>query len=168
MTIALLLRGIVMEAKCPKCEDTDPRHFAKNRTRKTGLQVYCRECQKGVQRESQNEVARRPNRRRWNLKNRYGIGEEQYQELLLKQGGVCAICKEHETRKRERGGDPVRLSVDHDHNCCPGKKSCGKCVRALLCFRCNQLLGLCHDDITVLQAAIEFLHQRKGERFPSP
>lgn len=27
--------------------------------------------------------------------------------------------------------------VDHDHKCCSGDKSCGKCVRGILCPGCN-------------------------------
>ena len=67
----------------------------------------------------------------------YGITEAQYNELLERQGGGCAICG----RTQEENGRARYLSVDHDHRCCPGKKSCGKCVRGLLCLRCNNDMG---------------------------
>lgn len=35
----------------------------------------------------------------------------------------------------------VKLSIDHDHNCCPGANSCGRCIRGVLCQDCNHLLG---------------------------
>lgn len=54
----------------------------------------------------------------------YGITAEQYQALYAAQSGRCYICR----RKSSQ-----RLAVDHDHNCCPGKVSCGRCVRGLLC-----------------------------------
>lgn len=65
---------------------------------------------------------------------RYGITVEQYDELLRKQEGRCAIC-------RELPGDRA-LHVDHDHSCCAGRaRNCGKCVRGLLCYSCNTKLA---------------------------
>lgn len=69
-----------------------------------------------------------------NLKSMYSITVEQYDYMLKLQNGVCGICK-----NLEKSG--IRLAVDHDKRCCPGKKSCGKCVRGLLCRACNIHLG---------------------------
>lgn len=70
----------------------------------------------------------------YRLMSMYRITIERYEELLSSQDGKCAVCK--------RIPDAVRrLAVDHDHGCCPGKKSCGECVRGLLCTGCNLKLG---------------------------
>lgn len=49
------------------------------------------------------------------------------------------------------------LVVDHDHQCCPGKKSCGLCVRGVLCRAHNAWLGAVGDDPAFLARAIEYL-----------
>ena len=38
------------------------------------------------------------------------------------------------------------LCVDHDHKCCPGKKSCGKCVRGILCINHNRIVAQLEHD----------------------
>ena len=73
-------------------------------------------------------------RRREKLKYYYKMTLEEYDSLLSSQGGVCFLCNTHP-------GDGKNLSVDHDHRCCPGRRSCGKCVRALLCVNCNNKMG---------------------------
>jgi hypothetical protein len=81
---------------------------------------------------------------------RYNLTIEDYQRLLEKQGGVCAIC----------GGPPTpgrNYHVDHDHACCPGDRSCGKCVRGLLCDGCNTALGLFRDRQHVLVRAANYI-----------
>lgn len=56
------------------------------------------------------------------------------------------------------------LVVDHDHGCCPGQKSCGNCIRGLLCDNCNIGLGHFKDSVESLQLAIEYIirHSKKG------
>lgn len=84
------------------------------------------------------------------MKYLYGITADQYRTLYANQGGRCAICDTFE---------PVefKMSVDHDHACCPGEKACGKCVRGLLCNRCNVLLGHAQDNPDHLRRAIAYL-----------
>lgn len=85
---------------------------------------------------------------------RYGISADDYEGLLVRQGGACAIC--HGTN-----ANGYALSVDHDHGCCPGNRSCGRCVRGLLCSRCNFAVGHMGDDPIRLRAAADYL-ERSG------
>jgi hypothetical protein len=82
------------------------------------------------------------------LRYAYGMNLSDYMELLDRQGGVCAICKNPETAQSAWGGEQV-LCVDHDH--ITGK------VRGLLCTLCNKGLGLFKDDVNTLEAAIDYL-----------
>jgi hypothetical protein len=83
----------------------------------------------------------------------YGLTPEQYQALLeacrknAKGEALCMMCN----RIRAR-------AVDHDHAHCPGKTSCGKCVRGLLCTRCNVFLGHSRDDPQVGYNMANYLH----------
>jgi hypothetical protein len=52
-----------------------------------------------------------------------------------------------------------KFNVDHDHSCCNGETTCGRCVRGILCSGCNGGIGLLRDDITILTKAIEYLNR---------
>jgi len=80
------------------------------------------------------------------LKRIYGISQDQYNDMLQSQGGVCAICsKECEINKR--------LSVDHCHN--TGE------IRGLLCSKCNTALGQMKDSIENLRKAADYLEKHQ-------
>lgn len=81
----------------------------------------------------------------------FGVPAGWYEQQLERQEFKCAICP------RTEAGGQGRFHVDHDHICCPGKKSCGKCVRGLLCHWCNTSLGGFQDNPNVLRAAISYL-----------
>lgn len=84
---------------------------------------------------------------------KFGLTLESFDALLDAQGGACAICR----KPCPRGG---ALSVDHDHTCCPeSDRSCGECVRGLLCRPCNVALGNLRDDPKILRRAAEYLEQ---------
>ncbi len=94
------------------------------------------------------------NGRKCHLKRKYGISLEDYQAMWDAQGGLCANCHQPETRVSNYGtkDSPVSwLAVDHCHK--TGK------IRALLCFRCNTLIGKVNEDIELLKQTIHFLEQ---------
>lgn len=97
----------------------------------------------------------------------YGISGEQYRTLLDEQGGVCRICRKPETATHQ-SGTLRRLAVDHDHKCCPGKKSCGKCVRGLLCARCNSAIGLVGEDLAVIERMAVYLSRPRWAEAAEP
>lgn len=109
-----------------------------------------------VARTNRNNEAKRasPDYAEINKRNnlrRYNITLEQYNQMREDQNYTCAICPKHES-ELTRG-----LQVDHDHNCCPGSGSCGKCIRGLLCHGCNTTLGAVGDSTTILLAMINYL-----------
>jgi hypothetical protein len=79
------------------------------------------------------------------IKRKYGITLSDYDKMLEKQNGQCAICG---TRKVPNCG---RFVVDHDH-------SSGK-IRGLLCSNCNTGLGLLGDDPQTLESALTYLRK---------
>ena len=66
----------------------------------------------------------------------------EYDQMLARQGGVCAMCGKAQRRQR--------LSRDHDH--VTGR------VRGLLCIRCNRALGAFEWDAAVILRLIDYLH----------
>jgi Recombination endonuclease VII len=80
----------------------------------------------------------------------------EFEALWQAQNGMCASC--HEPMLRD-GKEVNSVCVDHDRSCCPGHKSCGKCVRGLIHRNCNLVLGYAKDNVRVLQCAIEYLER---------
>ena len=72
-----------------------------------------------------------------------GLTPEGFQELLEAQRNACAMCRTpFKSRTPFKKGQ--RICIDHDQACCPPtlpSRSCGTCVRGLLCLTCNVAVG---------------------------
>jgi hypothetical protein len=81
------------------------------------------------------------------IERKYKITPERYREMSR---SGCNICGSHD-----------RLHVDHDHSCCPGQRTCGGCIRGVLCEKHNQGLGCFKDDTIALLAAVSYLNDHR-------
>jgi hypothetical protein len=86
----------------------------------------------------------------WNrqLKRKYGISLQDYEQLLAETDHKCQICGKTE----EENGK--RLAVDHCHKT--------EEVRGILCDTCNTGLGMFLDNTNLLNKAIEYLSIEEG------
>jgi hypothetical protein len=138
---------------CSVCKQTKPEtDFHLNRTRKRGYTYKCKGC---ISAYGKLRGASNPSfYRERSLLQKYGLTVAQYDDLLTKQNGRCAICTTTDP------GDS-NFHVDHDHACCPGDITCGACVRGLLCQTCNHMLGNARDSTSTLKAAVKYLNKTR-------
>ena len=92
-----------------------------------------------------HKLAVKESDRAHNILKIYGLEKKEYDEMLKKQNGKCAICGKDSVRKNRN----IALSIDHDHE--TGK------VRGLLCTKCNNALAFARDDVEILEKASKYL-----------
>lgn len=138
--------------RCRTCERDLPRSaFWRDRSTRDGLCGSCKDCKR-----KQNAAWHQQNKRLrsdysrayskanpervagYHRKRRYGLSQDEYQALVARQSGLCALCDQ-----------PRALVVDHDH-------ASGR-IRGLLCRPCNTALGAFGDDPQRLGRAIGYL-----------
>lgn len=139
---------------CYKCEiEKSISDFPKAKQYKDGVRNECKKCYTAYMTSYYNnnpdkkaaKVAMNSSKD-YNWK-RHKITEEQYLDMLSKYDGKCYSCKEREA-----------TCIDHDHSCCGGtRRSCGKCIRGLLCHNCNTALGLMKDSKESILLLVEYL-----------
>lgn len=123
---------------CPKGHEytEENTYWSPSKTAKSGYGRTCRECNRLSLREKNF--------------HRYGITRADADQMVVNQGGGCAICGNEFESSRDR-------HIDHDHACCPAPPTCGGCNRGILCSACNRGLGNFRDDIDFLRAAVRYL-----------
>ena len=129
--------------QCVPCQIKKQQEFYRRNKDKHNAQ--CRDWERRNKRSRKNTK----------LKYRYNLPWMQFFRLFVRQDGNCAICDLPFTPNNTP-------RVDHDHKCCPGERSCGKCVRGLLCFTCNNGIGSLKDDPAILRAAAAYVENWIG------
>lgn len=99
-----------------------------------------------------NNAARKNNPRKtaWyrkaDLKRHYGMTPEEWDQLFVKQGSCCVVC-----RSSSPGRKTGHWSTDHNHK--TGE------VRGILCSACNAALGHAKDDPNRLRMLAAYLEK---------
>jgi len=167
---------------CRRCLiEKDCSEFHKNKQTKDGYAAYCKSCKSNLDKEwtaaNPSRIENRKNRSRewqkanperyqesiksWRNRNpeqkwildkkshlwtHYRMTIDQFQKMFLEQDGRCLVCKKQK-----------KLVVDHNHSCCPGKLTCGKCTRGLICHSCNTLVGYLETQKDLLEKANQYV-----------
>jgi hypothetical protein len=90
--------------------------------------------------EKLGKEERKIRRRKYHLRDKFGMTISDYNLLLERQNGKCAICDKI---------PKLSLVIDHCHE--TGK------IRGLLCQRCNMGLGYFQDNKILLEKATKYI-----------
>lgn len=89
----------------------------------------------------------RASNRKYRYRAKYGVTLEDKAVMLEEQNSSCAICG-------NTIPDISKAHTDHNHNT--------GVVRSLLCGDCNRMIGIAHEDKTILRKAIRYLSKHDG------
>lgn len=141
-------------AVCAECARIDHRLWRANPENKRREREWQQVRDKmPYRRQWARDYIKTPQGRSGAMKFRHGITLDEYNRILTTQNGVCKVCLQPDIDKA--------LAVDHDHMCCPGKRSCGKCIRGLLCMFCNTAMGYAKDSPERLRKLASYLENYK-------
>lgn len=138
---------------CSKCGlDKNRSQFSKRAGYGDGFNAWCKSCHAGYMAEYSKEhphAKQTPEQvRKANYRKIHGISVERYDEMLVAQGGKCAICQ-----STIPGNNVRNFAIDHCHT--TGNK------RGLLCRPCNTALGLFRDSPDTMERAAEYVRRHR-------
>ncbi|MGZ6827316.1 MAG: endonuclease domain-containing protein [Mycobacteriales bacterium] len=132
--------------RCRDCGEVKAlEEFPRNKRYRTGRHPYCKPCHNARGRESKQRLYGGSGH--YHRRYRYGMEDGQWDEMMVDQGDLCAICRE-----------APAAHVDHDH--LTGE------VRGILCFNCNGGLGQFRDRVDIMLRAIDYLERTRTRQWP--
>jgi hypothetical protein len=141
----------LVEKKCRRCCKPKPlSEFGSDRTHRDGKRSWCLHCER--EKNAEKLPQRRARRDLWNF---FKLRPQEKAAIIKAQGDACGRCRTPFIGR-------IRPQIDHDWSCCPTKKCCGKCVRGIICNRCNSLLNrtYCKANATTDPYLIAYAQRR--------
>ena len=160
--------------KCKKEYIATLEFFYKQKKGKDGLLSQCKNCRREYSKKYNEEnpekykentkkwqeknkeylkewrKKNKENRKIYQLKRRFRISIEEYNQMFNKQNGRCAICGIHQLKLKRT------LCVDHNHKT--------KEIRELLCVNCNIGIGHLKENPFILLKTIKYLKKHLDNR----
>lgn len=140
---------------CTVCKEWKPlESFMSDKRTTSGKSSRCSTCHYKINR-SRLAIDKdfRDNVNRLNriskIKNKYGLSQESYNNLIINQNNKCAICSIEFNSISKK----TKIAIDHCHKT--------DSIRGLLCSRCNIGLGQFRDNENYLLSAIQYLRKNK-------
>ena len=141
---------------CTKCNKEKPLdEFPYRGANRKDLRAWCKSCKNKEACNYRARVKKQDPEQyfktnfKHNIKSKYGLTVEQWQQIFDKQQGCCAVCGIHQSELSHR------LCVEHIHQ--TGK------VRQLTCKTCNHLIDIYETDFYGLNDDIvDYLERNDG------
>lgn len=155
---------------CSKCkQEKSLDGFTKDKSvKKDGLHPSCKSCKKEYRDSNKEKIknyqlewyeknidkvrsynkkykdANAENIIAFRVKRLYNLSLDEYRKMLSRG---CQVCSSFNN-----------LCIDHDHSCCSGETTCGKCIRGVLCNKCNSAEGLLDSDPARVLKLYEYMN----------
>ena len=109
----------------------------------------CKDCRNSAARriridEPERYARYKKRANEYRKESRYGITQEDFNNMLVEQNNVCKICSNEFKSTKD-------THIDHCHK--------SDIVRGLLCNNCNMSLGQFNDNIDIMDNAIKYLQR---------
>jgi hypothetical protein len=109
----------------------------------------CKDCKNAAARQwrkdnPENTEKHLARMRERSKERRYGITQEEFDQMLIRQNNKCKICSGNFKSSKD-------THIDHCHNT--------NKVRGLLCNNCNMALGQFMDNTDIMDNAIKYLQK---------
>jgi len=142
---------------CTKCGvEKTVSEFPLDKRSPGAVRAHCKDCKNEEAREYRARIKKyRPEdykdiNFRNNIKSKYGLTSEQWNEIFSNQNGCCVICGKHQSELDRK------LGVEHNHKT--------KKIRGLACKSCNHLIDVFETDFYGLKNTISaYLEKCDGE-----
>lgn len=108
---------------------------------KDQIKQYNKEYKKEYYQLNKNKI------KQHQLKRKYNISLEHYNQMLIEQNHKCKICNIDEVKLTKK------LAVDHDHKT--------GFIRGLLCHSCNVAIGLLQESAEIIEKAAKYINGDK-------